>query len=251
MSDRPPVPAAVAVLAAGGLWATAFLLEPSLPAGTRWLLGIGAWLWTLVALTGLLVARARWAVRLGLGVAALAVPGVALVDAPVLVGLGAGAAAASVWTLLGAGTAARVRPDRAADAPPDDAVVLMAVLVSGPLAAGLASLDGGPHPVTVAMGAIAPILAWWFGRISGPALWTARVGFPALALAAAVSEGLPWGIVAVVHGAVVAWYAWRPGSALAAAPLDPTPGEAKPVFAEFAPREVRAVAGIDERGRRR
>lgn len=245
------MPAAVAVLATGGLWATAFLLEASLAPGTRWLLGVGAWLWTLVALTGLLVARARWAVRLGLGVAALAVPGVALVEAPVLVGLGAGASAAAVWTLLGAGTAARVRPDRAADAPPDDAVVLMAVLASGPLAAGLASLGDGPHPVTVVLGATAPLLAWWFGRISVPALWLARLGFPALALAAAVVEGIPWGLVAAGFGGVVAWYAWRPGSALAASPLDPTPGEAKPVFAEFAPREVRAAAGIDERGRRR
>lgn len=248
--ERPPVAAGVAVLVAGGVWATAFLVEPSLVAGSRWAIGLGAWLLTLVALVGLLVARSRWAVRTALVVAGLAVPGVALVDDSILVGIGAAASVGAVHLALSGRTAAAVRPHRAADAPPDEAVVLMLLGAAVPLVVGLGTLPDGPGPVAIAVAVVGPVLAWWFGRISLVALWAFRVLLPAGLLAVAVLADLPASTLAVLAAGAVGWFAWQPEVRLAADPLDPVTGTAKPVFAELAPREVRAAAGVDERGRR-
>lgn len=250
-AERPPVVAGLATLVCGATWAMAFLLEGSVPAGSRWLLGVGAWLVTLVALAGLLLARSRWSTRLAMGVAALAVPGVVVVDrSPVVLVVGAVAAVATVVAAVRALDGGAVRPFRAADAPPDDAVVLMLLGVVGPVVLGLGSLPDGPTVATAAAAVVLPVAAWWFGRVSVPALWAERVLVPLLAAAAGVTQGLPGGVVGITLAAAVGWYAWRPQVRLAADPLAPTKVDAKPVFAEFAPREVREAAGVDERGRR-
>ena len=243
-SERPPVAAAALVTASGGIWGSALLVEGEL------LAGIGAWLVTLVAITGLLVARSRWAVRLSLAVAALAVPGVLVLNQPVLEVVGVLASVLAVWVVLGAATAAAVRPFRAADAPPDEAGVLMLLLVSAPLVLGLATLGAEPPVVTIAVGLAAPVLAWWFGRRSAIALWIARVVAPVALLGSAVVEGWPRGFAAAALACAVGWFAWQPAVRLAAVPLAPTKSDAKPVVAEFAPVEVREAAGLDERGRR-
>jgi len=250
-ADRPPVVAGLATFACGAAWATAFLLEPGIPTGSRWILGVGTWLVTLVALAGLLIARSRWSTRLAMAVAALAVPGTALVvDRPALVVVGALAALVTVVAAVRAVDTGRVRPFRAADAPPDDAVVLMLLGVAAPVVLGLGSLGSGPTAATVVAVVAAPVVAWWFGRVSVPALWVERLAIPVLALTAGVTQGIPGGLAGAGLAVAIGWYAWRPQVRLAADPLAPTKVDAKPVFAEFAPREVRDAAGVDERGRR-
>jgi hypothetical protein len=250
-ADRPPVPAALATLACGATWATGFLIESSIPMGSRWLLGLGTWLLTLVVLAGLLIARSRWSTRMAMAVAAVAIPGVVIIEGrTVLVAVGAATAAATVAAATRAVSVGAVRPFRAADAPPDDAVVLMLLGVAGPLVLGLGSLPDGPSTITAVAAIILPMGAWWFGRVSVPALWAHRLAVPVVTVAGGVTQGLPGGVAGVALGAAIAWYAWRPAVRLAADPLAPTKVDAKPVFAEFAPREVRDAAGIDERGRR-
>ncbi len=243
-SERPPVAGAVATAAAGGLWGSGLLLAGDLLAGA------GVWLVTIVTLAGLLVARSRWAVRTSLVLAAIAVPAVLVVDQPVLVGLGIAASAITVWAVLGAGTAAGVRPFGAANAPPDEAVVLMLLLVGAPAALGLAALGSDPSTVTIAAALVGPVLAWWFGRRSAAALWLSRTAAPLVFLASAVLEGWPRGVAGVALAGAVGWYAWRPAVRIAAIPLEPTKSDAKPIFAQFAPAEIREAAGLDERGYR-
>jgi hypothetical protein len=244
-SERPPVAAAVAVLAAGGVWGSALLL------GGDALVGLGTWLLTLVTLTGLLVARARWAVRVSLLVSAIAIPGVVVVESTWLSAIGVGASLVATWLVLSPGTAALVRSFRAADSPPDDAVVLMLLLVGAPTALGLAAIGTDPTAATWVVAGAAPVVGWWFGQRSAASLWVCRLVVPLALLAVGALEGWPHGLAAVGLAGAIGWYAWRPEVRVAAIPLAPTKVDGKPIFAEFAPREVRDAAGVDERGRRR
>lgn len=251
-----PIVGAVAVLVAGGVWSTWFLLQGGGPAV---LAGVGGWLLTLLAVAGLLVARGRWSVRVGtvvcgLAVAAMASPAVTRPSGFVWSALGVSAVTA--FLLHAPVTRRHVRPDRSPDAPPDGAVALMTVLVGAPLAVAF----GHWTPESWATGRIGvagwllavagPLLAWWFGRVSVAALWTARVGVPALALVAGILAPWSTGWVVVVFGLVVGWLGWRPDATIAARPLAPVQGSGKPVFAELAPQAVRDAGGLDDRGRR-
>lgn len=248
VDERPPIAAAVVVVVAGGTWATGFLLAPA-PAGP--FLGVGTWLVTLVTVAGLLQGRARWAVRLGGVVAWLAVPGVAVVE-PVALAVTGSVTSVALVAMLGLPATRRlVRPHRAADAPPDDAVVLMVLLTLMPVAVGLGLVGAGSVPSSAWVLAVGgPLLAWWFGRVSVVALWLARLAVPLEGVLLAVGLASLSGVVPLAVASACAWFAWRPGAALAARPLVPTRGSGRPVFAELAPREVREAAGVDDRGHR-
>jgi len=209
---------------------------------------IGMVILTLVAASGTLLARGRWAGPIDAAVAAawigtaVATPLDALGWATILV---AGAALAAV---TGPWLRGWLRHRPRADGPPPVAVALLLALLATPPAIAFASPEGLPIPAVV-LCAWAPLLALALARITPGALAGTRVIHPALSVAAGVALGLPGGIVAIGLGAFVTVLGWRRDLALAIAPAVPIRGEAYAIPPELAPPEILEAAGLDEHGR--
>ncbi len=203
---------------------------------------------TLVAASGTLLARGRWAAPAD---AAIALTWIGVSVASPIDGLAVAALVVSAAALAGAtGPWLRgwLRRRPRADGPPPVAVVLLLALVATPPAVAFAS----PHRLPVAavvLAAWSPLLALALARIAPGALAGSRVIHPALTIAAAVAVGLPAGAVVAAPGALVTVLAWRRDLARAIAPAVPIRGEAFAIPPELAPPEVLEAAGLDERGR--
>jgi len=133
--ERPPLLAALLFFATVGLWATWLLMGvATLPEPIARSAGAALWLAGIVTLVGLLLARGRWAQRVGLGLVAATVLPAAFVGSWTLFAGGVALAAATGVALLVGPVRDWIRPGRSMDAPPDAAVVLMLILVLWPLA---------------------------------------------------------------------------------------------------------------------
>lgn len=218
--DRPPFLAALAFFLTIGWWATVLLAgATSLPESVGWSGGAALWLVGVTALVGLLVARGRWAQRLTAGLALVPVGVVPFLDPGWVAWVGVAFAALAGALLLGPTTTEWIRPGRSMDAPPDDAVVLMLVLVAWPLL-GAPLLVGGPWALVLWAG---PALSFWYGRARLPGLWGARIGSALGPLVGAI--GAPWWgwALAVAIAAASSFWAWRGGARLAVVPLTNRP----------------------------
>jgi len=206
-----------ALLAASSLLASATLVyDPDpLVTGAAGLIAIGLLLYTLIAVAGILLARAPWARWLGVAVTtgALVVIAIAGFDSPwqiaaLAVSLVAVAGLAGPWL----GVWLRQRPG-----PEPLAVALPLTAVGAPLAAGLAAWSGLTIGAVVVV-ALGPLAAWGYARAFRWGLWFLRIVYPVVAAAAAIRLSTPGAILLAGHGIVVALLAWAPQASRAQRP---------------------------------
>lgn len=205
------------------------------------------WTATVVSLTGMLVARARWARRLGVTVATG--HGVVALLTPVDVWWVVAAALSAVTAIAIAGPwlDGIVRGRAAASGPPARAVLIPLVLIWTPFGLGAAFADGLAAIVT---GLAALVTAFWFIRTLPGALPVVRIAWPLAAIALAIPLGWPAGAVAAVSGVTVAVLAWDGSVRNAVHPLVER-GSRVAIPPELAPKEILDAADLDDRGRPR
>lgn len=244
----PVVVTSLLLLVASSLWTVVAGLDGfGVAPSNLVMVTLSMWTATVAAVTGMLVARSRWARRLALvvcgGQAILAVLSAA--DGWWVAGLTvSGVAAVAV---AGPWLTGLVRSLPAAAGPPARAVLVPLLLVGVPFALGLAD----PQPIVggvVGFGALGG--AFWFIRALPGALVVVRVGWPILALAGAWPMGMPATAVSIAAAVAVAVTAWHRSVATAVHPLVER-GTVVPIPPELAPKDVLDAAGLDERGRPR
>ncbi len=248
---RFPFFAGAAVVAATVGWALRLVAaDEPLAGSSAVLVAADALLLAVVATAGFLLARSQWAryVAVGLLAAETALAAALPRDGwtwAVLAGVG------TAGVLVAAPPASRwVRRLPAAGGPPRRVVVLLVVLLAMPGAVGLAVPDG-PGVAQWALTAAALTLAWGYSKAHASAVWGLRLGFPAVALAGAVTAGWPGGAAIGAVAAAVTALAWLRDARLAALPLAPPRVETYRIPPELAPPEVLDAAGLDRSGRRR
>lgn len=211
------------------------------------LIAVSLWTVTVVSLTGMLVARARWARRLGLAVTA-GQGGVALLTPPaVWWGAGLVVSAVVAVALGGPWLDGIIRGRPSASGPPARAVLIPLVLLGVPYLLGLTGANRVPALIVAATALIG---AFWFIRTLPAALLLVRVLWPGLTLALAWPMGWPPGVTAAGVALAVGVMAWHPTVRNAVHPLVEQ-GSRVPIPPELAPREVLDAADIDDRGRTR
>lgn len=212
------------------------------------LLAVSLWIATVVALTGMLVARARWARRLGLGVTA-AQGALALLIAPgAWWGVALILSAVTAVSLGGPWLDGIIRGRPSASGPPTRAVLLPLILIGVPYLLGYSDA-AGVEALIVAVAAL--VTAFWFIRILPGAVAAVRIIWPALALGLAFSMGWwPAGITTAAAAVAVATLAWHSSVRNAVHPLIET-GSRVAIPPELAPREILDAADVDDSGRPR
>jgi hypothetical protein len=204
---------------------------------------------TVVAVAGMLLARARWARLIllsctvaWLGVAA-ASPRSALWGTLVVV------AAASLAALAGPWLGRWLRRLPSATGPSPVVTALLLSLVAAPALVGLSSPDG-VHVGPIAWSLWSLALAVALGRAVPGSLTSVRVVSPLLAVGAGIAAGFPGGLVPPAVAVVPTALAWR--REVRVAVVQPVPRRSNPVPfpTELVPPEILAAAGLDDRGRR-
>lgn len=197
------------LLAGSALGLTLVLLidtEPLTP-GAALLIAVGVWLYTVVAIAGILLVRAPWARWLGLGTAiavavAIAVAGFdsAAAILTAAVSLAAVAGLAGPWLTVWL----RRQPGMG---PEPGAAALPLVAIGAPLVAGIAAWNG--PTISVAIAAVLGVVgASAYARADRWGLWLLRLVYPIAAVVAGVQLGLAWGALLVAHGVAVTLLAW-------------------------------------------
>ncbi len=201
----------------------------------------------LTATAGILLARARWAGRLGAAIAAawIAVgaghPGWA---GTVVIAVGGATLAATLGPWLG--TWLRRLPTTGGV--PPVAVALLVTLLVTPAALGAASGDA-VHPAAWALAGWSLVAVLLVGRVAPGALLMTRLVHPVACVVTAVITGGPVGGIALASGAIVAALAWRRDLGRSLAPLLQPAGAVHRIPPELAPAAVLHAAGTDESGR--
>lgn len=253
MSSSPPsrLPFVVAALVAASslLWALHLAGDPEpFAAGPGAVLAVSLAALSVVCGAGILIARARWSRLLAVGLAAgsLTLGAVTPLDPMVVCGVVFGglalASAAGPW-LRG-----WLRQLPAAQGPPPAAVGAVFGLALLPAWTAVVK----PHGLGIVdwmFVGIAPVLAWGLSRGSAPALWAVRIAVPSLAVAAAVVDPLPAGILIAAAAALPAGLAWRNDVLLAVSPVAARHAPPVPFPPELVDPEMLRAAGFDDSGR--
>lgn len=244
---RAVATAAATLLAATAAWSVVLAGDGGRGDVALVSMAASVWVATVTAITGVLVARSRWARRLGLVVTAAhgLVALVTSVTVPWVV-----ACALTAVAAVGMGGPwldgyVRVRP--AAAGPPSRSVILPLVLVAVPFVTGLVGGDGW---AAAALTGSALATAYWFIRARTGALALVRVVWPVFALALGLVMGWPAGLAAVTGAIAVAVLAWNPTVAVSVSPLVQR-GSVVRIPPELAPPQVLDAADLDDRGRDR
>lgn len=211
------------------------------------LIALSLWAATVVSLTGMLVARARWARRLGLAVTAAQGALALLISPDVWWGLALVLSAVTAVSLGGPWLDGIIRGRPSASGPPTRAVLLPLVLIGVPYLLGYVDASG-LEALVVAVTAL--LTAFWFIRTLPGALAAVRVVWPALTLALAATMGWQAGVTAAGAAVAVATLAWHSSVRNAVHPLIET-GSRVAIPPELAPREILDAADIDDSGRPR
>ncbi|MFP3913885.1 MAG: hypothetical protein ACLFWM_03350, partial [Actinomycetota bacterium] len=151
----------VGLLLSASLWTVLLAADPPRDDLAVILMSASLWATTVISLTGMLVARARWARRLGIvvtgghgAVAILLTPGLWW-------GVGMILSAATALALSGPWLDGYIRGRPSAAGPPTRAVLVPLVLAGVPFALGWAGADNVPG---AALAASAWVAAFWFIR---------------------------------------------------------------------------------------
>lgn len=199
-----------------------------------------------VAVIGMLIGHARWARRLGIGLAGLGllVIGWGEVDGWWLPGVLA--AATALGGLIGPGMKGTVRDLAPALGPPREAVLLPLALIAAPAGVALTRLDGIDGWAWLAIGG-----CWGSAALYAKAGWggltAVRLLAPLTLAISAVGPALAAVVDLALAGAVLA-LAWTVNARVAIRPLV-QPGSRKPILPEMVPAELMDSAGYDSRGR--
>lgn len=252
MRPVPAAPLVVALLvtAATVTGAVVVALDPApLAPSSALLFAAGMALATVAAIAGILLARGRWAGRVGTGLALTWIAVGALLESPagiavVLVAAAALAATAGPWL----GRWLRRLPTTGGV--PAAAVVALLTLVLTPPALALAD-RAQVAAVTWGFAGWSLLLALLVARAVPGSLLLVRWMHPVAAAATAISAGFPVAVVPLVAAAIVASLAWRRDLASALAPMLPESGGVFRLPPELAPPEVLEAAGADATGRRK
>jgi hypothetical protein len=223
----------------------AFQPDPFTP-GAALLFSGGMVLTTVAAAAGILLARGRWAGRVGAAVGAgWVVVGAAhpAWSGAALAGLGGLAVAAA----LGPWMTNWLRRLPTAGGVPPVAVGLLLTLLLTPAAAAAATPDE-VHPAIWLLSGGALLVALLVARIVPGSRLLIRFGYPAAALVAAWFAGWPVGAVAVASAVIVAVLGWQRGLGFT---LTVPAGMVHRLPPELAPAAVLDAAGADESGRLR
>jgi hypothetical protein len=242
--------ASASPLVAAVLWTVALMIDPGpLAPWSVFMVGFGLLTMATVSVVGMIVVGGRWALRTGLATigASLVIAAVRPVDPIWFVAL-VGSAAAGVVLFLPVVTR-HIRRLPSATGPPPRAVLVTLLLVSAPLAFGLAAWDR-PSAATVVVGLGAPLAALWYSRLLPGGLYAVRIIWPALALGLAAFQPVAVAVVSAAMTLAVIVLAWHHDVQVAFHPPRET-GHVYPSPPELAPREVLDAAEIDERGRPR
>jgi hypothetical protein len=248
--EEPPVFAPASLLAAAAAWALTLAFgEPEIGSIAATVAAADLLIVTLVAIIGLVVAKAIWARRFSMvvigltGLMALLLPiSNYWVIALLLSGL-------AVVAVTGPYLDDYLQPPETGGPPPKSVVLLLLLLT---LPGVTAFLSGSP--LSAAAWAVvigSPIVAWAYGKAMPVGLWAARTAIPALGIAA--SWGLAWWAIVLLVATMgaEAWLAWSKEVGSAVSGPDRPPGaRGLPIPPELAPREVLAAAGLDDHGRR-
>lgn len=211
------------------------------------LLAVSLWIATVVALTGMLVARARWARRLGLGVTAAQGALALLIPLGAWWGVALILSALTAVSLGGPWLDGVIRGRPSASGPPTRAVLLPLILIGVPYLLGYSDA-AGLEALIVAVAAL--VAAFWFIRILPGAVAAVRIIWPALALGLAFSMEWPAGVTTAAAAVAVATLAWHSSVRHAVHPLIET-GSRVAIPPELAPPEILDAADVDDSGRPR
>jgi hypothetical protein len=247
-----PALAASGLIAASVFWLVRLSRgTEDLAAGPAVLLGVDLVLLSLVAATGLLIARSAWARAMG---ALIALAPLLLLstesDRDPLIWVASGLSLLTLAMLLSPGVARWVSIGHEGPGPPRPAVVLLIGLLLSPAVSAAASPSGTTIPLWL-LAAAGPLAAIGYSRASVGALWVIRVATTPLCLAAALSSSLAGGLLVVGYGLVITTLSWQGSVLLATEPLTPLPSPGYRIPPEMAPAEVLKAADLDESGRRR
>ena len=246
--ERPNLLSALLTAATSVLWLGIVVASERLVSSEALLLVVGVAVLTLTAVAGLLFTQALWAQRLSLVMVGLTLAPVGLLERSPAWWVGAGLTIATGYVLASPKTAVRV--GLSPSAPPRSAVLLLLSLVSTPMLIALVNLGQTPPSAAFVVAAAAVSLAWLFGKVSLPALWSLRTALPLSIAGLAFYGPFPISGLLLVAAAAIGWFAWQAETHIASVPLIPRRDHPKPVFAEFAPPEVLDAAGLDRKGRR-
>ena len=220
---RMPFVIAATVMAAGLAWTIHLVVAPSPWAEDSALaIAIGALVYSIAAMTALLLGRGRWTryFAVGLLVAELLIVTVADVTGWLIAAVAlSGAALAGLWGPWFKGWL-RERP--AAGAPgPEPLAVVIGSFAMVPLV-GLAA-PAGLQPAHGLLGAVGILLAWGYMRANTWALYGLRFGIPPLAAFAAFSSPFWGAVLLAVCGAALTYVSWTAAARLAVDPMPELP----------------------------
>ena len=241
-TDKPPIVAGTVTVTSTLVWV--WVLTFSANGDSRHLLlAIGLILLSAVGITGLVVARGKWARRY-LWIMLAAQGAVFVVVEPSIVALTASALAALALGVTSVDGWMRQLPR--ADAPPDESVLLPLGLLAIPVVIGLTRVPDG---MDWTFAGLATVAAWSYGRAHIRTLWAIRVALLPVTLAIAGWE--QDGAILILFGAALSAVAWRSGALRGVQPLEARRVTAQPVFAEMTPSGLMESIGRDEHGRKR
>ena len=237
---------AASPLAAAIVWSIALLVDPGPyePASIL-LIGVGLLGMATVSLVGIVVARGRWALRLGL--VAVAATLVLAITRPIDVFwvIGLVATALATTSLFLPVVTSNVRKLPSASGPPPRAILTVLVLIGAPFLIGVTSAS--PNWTDVVAGLSAPVSAFGYARVIPGGLWSVRIIWPALAVVLGIVDPGPAGAVGAALGVTVAVLAWHPSVKTAYHPPREM-GSTFPIPPELTPPEVLDAAQIEDRG---
>lgn len=241
---RPHITALAPLLAAVA-WTVALMIEPGPlpPTPSVLLLGVGVISSAAVSTTGMVVAGAGWAHRLGWMV--IAVTALIAVVRPIDVAWVIGALSTMAAALAMVSIAGRIRKLPTAAGPPSRAVLLPLVLLATPIALGVTA--SGPLWPALVIGLGALLTALLYARVIFGGLVAARVIWPGAALALSPLLEPAGTVVAIVLAIAVMMLAWHPSAKTAFHPPRLT-GSTFPIPPELAPHQVLDAAQIDDTG---
>ena len=247
---KPPIFAPVALLAAAIAWTLTLAFgEPTIGTTAAAVAVVDLLVVVLVAIVGLVVARAQWARRFSLVVIGLMAAMALTMPVSNYWVIGLLLSGLAVAAVTGPSLDEYLHPP-IPNGPPAKAVALLLLLLVLP--GVTAFLTGSPlSPASWIVIVIAPLVAWTYGQATLAGLWAARVAIPGAGLLAMWS--LEWWAILLfgVAIAIEAWLAWSSQIHGAITSRDPvTRVRSVPIPPELAPPEILAAAGLDDRGRR-
>lgn len=235
------VPYLIAALVAlsGMTWATHLALDPyPFAASSAAAIAVGLIIFTLIAVAGILLVRARWVRGLALSVIAVGLGIGVITGFDTLAFAAAAFSLAALVGLIGPWLDVWLRRLSSPDGPgPRPTILVLGALGIVPLV-GFAAPQGlaAAH---VVLAAAAAVLAWAYARAWQWGLWGLRLALPVLGIWAGLSSPWPGAVLIALWVTAVLALAWSREAARAIA--DPTP----PLPA---PRPRRSAGSPEERG---